>query len=424
MESSKRTASASSLWRLAGTFGERYLCCNRSNCWGELELFTAVIVLGFSYTIMKDAMAIGTIGPTTFKACEAAMSTFLLSITLLVRNYFDDEFSKKILAQYVDDSDRNTRQTNWKALCLWGTFIGVLLSLGSVTFLYGVEYVSAGEASFIVAMYVVLTPLAEWMLNCFTKCLPMHTWLAALLSFFGLYLLAGCSVESSCFGDSGSSTGVMYLILSMFCWTAYYIAVGYGAKKVDYLLLTTVTFMICSLICLSASLLFEYKYWQYPFSGIMDNFWLISVYSSLDTVSILLIARGLKSVPASSAVLILSLDSVFTALFSFFILGETMSYIQVCGAGIMLSSILINFWPWSDNDAPGGLEGEENQECIAADSSEDPVDRNDNDDRQESVACASRQPDAEVSFRKRERNNSAPSFPKLMSKGVKSYNAV
>ncbi|MDR3037754.1 MAG: DMT family transporter, partial [Candidatus Adiutrix sp.] len=74
-------------------------------------------------------------------------------------------------------------------LWLWsGLLVGLILSCGSIMQLYGMTRMSAGQASFISALYASLVPVLALMFG-FVPRLPVIA--GILVGFIGLYLLTG-----------------------------------------------------------------------------------------------------------------------------------------------------------------------------------------------------------------------------------------
>jgi len=77
--------------------------------------------------------------------------------------------------------------------------------------------------------------------------------------------------------------------------------------------------------------------WQNPLA------WAFLLYSALGpgTVADILQTQGQKSVSATEANILLSLEPVFTALCAFLVLGETTSVMENIGGGLILMAALI-----------------------------------------------------------------------------------
>ena len=156
------------------------------------------------------------IGPVTYTACRYVISTFLLVVyKVLVHS----RLAVSSRYQLVDEKATRQDENSWKSfsnLIFWsfiqavvGTgsyFIDHNLTLSSCLSLWnytilpggftlqqiGLINVSAGKTSFITGMYVVFVPILEYFTPGFGTQLSVTTWIAALTSLGGLFLLSGC----------------------------------------------------------------------------------------------------------------------------------------------------------------------------------------------------------------------------------------
>lgn len=214
---------------------------------------------------------------------------------------------------------------------LWWIFpAGAVLFGGSSLQQAGITTTSAGTAGFITGVYVVLVPLLMTLFWRY-KTKPV-IWFAALAALGGTYLLStGGSALTP-------SSGNLILLAGSLVWAFHVIVVGFAVKHVDVFVFSVGQFLVCGLLHLISSL-----FVNPPTLAAMQSSWLSLLYAGLGSVVIgfTLQAVGQRKAPAADAALILSLESVFAAIFGALILKEQMNFIQIVGCLIIMTAIIV-----------------------------------------------------------------------------------
>ncbi|MBA4375241.1 MAG: EamA family transporter [Anaerolinea sp.] len=211
----------------------------------------------------------------------------------------------------------------------WIVPAGLLLFSASALQQAGVATTSAGTAGFITGIYVVLVPLIltlVWR----HKTKPI-VWIAALAAMAGTYLLSTGGTMLT------PSSGNLLLLAGSLLWAFHVIVVGFAVKKADVFVFSVGQFLLCGMLHLISSLFIEPP----TLAGLQDG-WMPILYAGLGSVVIgfTLQAVGQRNAPAADAALILSLESVFAAVFGAIILSERMNLIQIIGCTVILIAIV------------------------------------------------------------------------------------
>ena len=115
------------------------------------------------------------------------------------------------------------------------------------------------------------------------------------------------------------------------------------AAEVPALALTSIQLMVVGAVALVVSGFIEE--WPVEVSG---NIWGWLLASAIIATSLRFylqtFAQGLA--PASHAAVILTLEPIWTTLLAGWWFGETMSFMQLAGCGLIFSALLINRWQW------------------------------------------------------------------------------
>lgn len=230
-----------------------------------------------------------------------------------------------VMLPFVIKRLRNSPGKLW-----WILPAGVILFGGSSLQQAGITTTSAGTAGFITGVYVVLVPL---LLSIFWKHKTKPVvWMAALAALGGTYLLStGGSALTP-------SRGNLIVLAGSLVWAFHVIVVGFAVRKVDVFVFSVGQFLVCGLLHLVSSFFIDP-----PSMAAVQTAWLSILYAGLGSVVIgfTLQAVGQRKAPASDAALILSLESVFAAVFGALILAETMNAIQIVGCVIILTAIVV-----------------------------------------------------------------------------------
>jgi len=158
-------------------------------------------------------------------------------------------------------------------------------------------------------------------------------WAEVAIALAGLYLL--------CI-NPGEGTGLGYGdILVLCCALAFafqILTVDYFSARVDGVLMAWMQFLTCGLESLIAALIFE----TISFSAMADAWIAIFYAGALSSgVGYTLQIIGQRDVDPTVASLIMSLESAFSVVAAWIILGQSMSPRELIGCGLMFAAIII-----------------------------------------------------------------------------------
>ena len=213
------------------------------------------------------------------------------------------------------------------------------LSLGATMLLqtWGLLTTSAGMSAFITVLYVVITPFLEILF--FKRKLKFSHWLAVVISLFGISLMTNVATM-------GFSTGDLLTLGCAFTAALHIIYIGKYAQNKNlpkgpgHLFLANAgQAIIASLMTLPLILL--PGSWnlmtlgQEAFIGMM----LLTFGSSL--IAFYLQLRAQRDINSSEAAVLYLLESPFSAIYGFFILGEILNSTQLVGAALIMLGCLV-----------------------------------------------------------------------------------
>lgn len=211
----------------------------------------------------------------------------------------------------------------------WIILAGGLLAIGAAFQQAGLKYTTAGNAGFITGLYVVFIPVFTAVF--IRQQVHSKTWLAALLSAFGLYLL-------STQGSLHLNPGDLLELAGSCSWAVHVMLIGYLVKRVEVSHLAIGQYLVCALISLIIGWIAEPHTWP-----ALQESWGATLYTGILSVGIgyTLQASGQRHAPPAHAAIILSLEAVFAAVFGWWFLDESLSPLQIVGCGVMLSGMIL-----------------------------------------------------------------------------------
>ncbi len=219
-----------------------------------------------------------------------------------------------------------------KGLLLVGAAAGLFIFSGASFQQIGIIYTSAGKAGFITGLYVVIVPLLGQLLGQRT---PAHTWAAAFVAASGLYLL---SVKEGFYIEKGD----LLVLAGTLFWAAHVLLLGKYASKSHPFRLAFLQFATCSLLSLTAALLFEEisaaSLLQAALPILYAGFLSVGVAYTLQVL-------GQRGAHPSHAAILLSLETVFALIGGWLLLGERLSPKELAGCGLMLAAMLLSQLP-------------------------------------------------------------------------------
>ena len=211
----------------------------------------------------------------------------------------------------------------------------ILTALFSITVYFyfensAIKQIGANEAAILVAMLPVVALIGN-RIFLKQKLLPRNI-ISAVISIVGIYFVIG-GVQ---FGEN--KVGYFYVFLSNLSWSAYLINTKPLLKKYEGLVLTFYQCLIGSLAFVPA-LPTDYFYFDKIDIGIILHFLFLALVCS--AVCTVCYTFAIKHCGVGISALCLNFIPVATFLFSFLILREVMRPIQMVGAFIAISGLLL-----------------------------------------------------------------------------------
>lgn len=209
-----------------------------------------------------------------------------------------------------------------------GIACGILLFAASSLQQIGLVYTAAGKAGFITAFYIVLVPVFGIFLH---KKIGWKVWTAVAIALAGLYFL--CITEAFTIG-----VGDIYVFLCALIFSVHILVVDHYSPKVDGVKLSCIQFLVAGIVSIPFMVILES-----PKMGNMMTSWFPLIYAGVFSCGIAYTLQilGQKNVNPAVASLILSLESCFSVLSGWVILGERLLAREKIGCIMMFAAIIL-----------------------------------------------------------------------------------
>ena len=281
---------------------------------GVFALLGATVIWGSAF--IAQSVGMDKIGPFTFQAVRCFLAVvFLFPASAL--------FSKG-----------KPFWKSWADPVLWrsGIICGLALFAASSLQQIGLVYTDAGKAGFLTAMYIVFVPF----LGLFVGQKPGRNALLSLIpAIVGLYLL-------SCTSVSGINKGDVLLLLCAVAFSVQILLIDRHCAGLDGLKLNCIQALVVTVLSVPWALLTETVD-----ASLIASCWLPLGYAGILSMGVAYTLQivGQKRVTPSAAALLMSLESVFAALFGWLLLHETMTRAEVLGCALVFAAVVISQLP-------------------------------------------------------------------------------
>lgn len=213
-----------------------------------------------------------------------------------------------------------------------GLVVSFFTALTFATSNLALMYTQSTIAGFLIGLAVIFTqPLARVFLG--ARLNPLQ-YIPIALVVIGMYYLCGAS------GDFTFGRGEFYAIISSFSGACMLVASSkYLADDMDPLIISVMQTVLIAFYCLPVALFFE----QPPvLSSLSWSVWGAILYLAVacSCIAYVLQNTALAKVPSTYAALIFCSEPIFTAVASYFLLGETLNRVGFFGAALIMVSII------------------------------------------------------------------------------------
>ena len=285
----------------------------------SLILLLTATIWGVAFVAQSVGMEY--IGPFTFNAIRCVLGGLVLIPVILVL--------KKKKETGAENQEKEDKKTLWAG----GIACGVILCIASNLQQFGIMEASVGKSGFFTALYIVMIPVIGIFIG---KRPGIKLWFCVALAVVGMYLL--CMKD----GSFTIERADIMLLLCALAFSFHILVVDYFSPKVDGVKMSCIQFFVCGVLS-AVGMLFT----ETPDISNIQAAWLPLLYAGLLScgVGYTLQIVGQKGINPVIASLIMSLESVISALAGWVVLGQVLSPKEILGCVLMFVAIIITQIP-------------------------------------------------------------------------------
>jgi drug/metabolite transporter (DMT)-like permease len=279
-----------------------------SRKWANLLLLAAGAIWGMGFVAQSTAMA--SIGPLLFVGLRFACATAAILPFALVE---------------TARSQNRLRQTDWLSF----SFAGLALFATLATQQFGLLTTTVTNSGFLTGLYVIFVPLL--VVTIFRERPHWIVWPAVLTVTAGIWLLSDGGIERLKTGD------LLTIACAVFAAMQVILIARFAKSARRPVTLAVTQFAVCSILGLCGAFLFE-DVEMASIARAAPEILYAGIFSG--GVAFTLQAIGQRYTTASQAVIFLSSEAVFAALFAAIILGERLPASGALGCSLILGAML------------------------------------------------------------------------------------
>ena len=289
-------------------------------------LLLASLIWGVAFVAQSEGG--NAIGPFSFSCIRSFLAALVLLPVMKISDLRLGEKSKR-------PKTKEERKRLWIGGSLCGVFLCLATNLQQVGLFLGS---TTGKAGFLTAIYILFVPLLGIFFR--RKC-PWNVWLGVAIAVGGLYLL--CLKE-----NFSVQAPDLLLLLCGLLFSGQILAVDHFSPLVDGIRLSVIQHLLSGILSAFPMIFYDIftlsgslSAWAEAFTSL--NAWIPLLYAGIlsSGVAYTLQIIGQKQVNPTVAALLMSLESVFSALAGWVILRESLSVRELFGCALVFIAILL-----------------------------------------------------------------------------------
>ena len=285
---------------------------------GVLELLLTAFIWGIAFVAQSVGMKY--IGPFTFNCIRFFIGgIILIPVIILLKNRNKEE----IKTQSIQTLEEKKKYTVWG-----GILCGILLCSASTFQQMGICRTSVGKAGFITALYIIIVPLLGIFLH---KGITLLLGISTIIAMLGFYLLCIS-------GQIKINSGDILVLICAFIFSLHILVIDYFSPKGNGVAVSCIQFFVSALI----SGIFMFLFEKPVMTQILSAYVPILYAGVLSCgVAYTLQIIGQQKMEPTVASLILSLESVFSALAGWIILKQGLSLKELIGCMFVFIAVIL-----------------------------------------------------------------------------------
>ena len=296
-------------------------------------LFLTAMIWGAAF--VAQSVSVDYIGPFTFICLRSVIGgLFLIPVIIVldgIRKKSQNESADVVNSENILHIETEEKQRlSWKnkQLIEGGIVCGIFLFFANCFQQTGIQYTTVGKAGFITTFYIIIVPLIGLF---FKKYCGILTWIGVVVALAGLYFLCITQKLTIQRGDA-------LILCCSVLYAGQILAIDHYNPFVDGVKMSCIQFLTGGILGAVFMLLFENP----SIAMILSAAGPILYTGIMSTgVGYTLQIVGQKGLNPTVAALILSLESVFSALSGYLFLHQVLTTRELIGCALMFIAIVL-----------------------------------------------------------------------------------
>ena len=289
-----------------------------------LLLLLAALIWGS--TFVAQSVGSESVGAFTFVSSRSFLAGFALLPLSLIR---------------ARNEKKQGVKTSPRTLCLGGALCGIAFVVASTLQQFGVGMTTVGKAGFLTALYIVIVPVLGIFVK---KRVPWHLWCGVGIAVLGMYFL--CITEQLTI-----ARGDLLVFLCAVVFSLHILLIDHFSPKVDGVQLSCVQFFVAGGLSIVPMILIERPSVEALLAAAGPILY-AGLLSGAVGFTLQIVAQ--KELQPTGASLIMSLESVFSALSGWLILHEKLSARELLGCVLVFAAVILAQIPVGTKTAEKG----------------------------------------------------------------------
>jgi drug/metabolite transporter (DMT)-like permease len=278
-----------------------------------IALFFSMLFWGFSFIWTTEALK-------TYNPLSTIFFRLIISVTFM------------LIINIWYKSIKRIEKQDFKWFLLLSFFQPFLYFIGEN---YGLVHASPTTTSVIISTIPLFAPIAAYVF--LKEKITLINFFAIIISIVGVFLV----IFKEDFSISTSSTGLLLLTLSVFSAVTYSVILVKLSGKYHVFTILFTQNLLGTILFAPLFIIVDFKDFisvGFNIQGFIPIFKL-AIFAS--TLSYLFFIYGVKNIGITKTNIFANIIPAFTAIFSYFIIGETLTFINILGIFIVIFGVLI-----------------------------------------------------------------------------------
>ncbi len=277
-------------------------------------LLLAMFFWGLSFVGTKYALS-------SLNPISLVLIRLLISVTFLL-----------IVGQWLGLLDK-IQPKHWKWFIVLGFFEPFLYFMGET---YGLQLVSPTIGSIIISTIPLFVPFGAYV--CFREKIYWKNFAGTIISVLGVFL----TMLNKNMEFTASWLGVALVMVAVVSAIAYTLLIRYIAR--DYTALSIITYQNLIGIPMFIPFFLWFELPRFSFAFIQSDLWVVLILLGIfpSSLSYLFYTYSVKEIGVSKTSVFVNLIPIITAIASYFILGEEITYVKIIGIATVITGLYLS----------------------------------------------------------------------------------